>query len=98
MASYFGMSEDEIASQLAADPEINSQLDDFMENTVVPTWRRNSPDDSGDYDRSVQVTKAASKGKGQVGALDEAANVIEYGSLDTPEFAPRARTEAQLNR
>lgn len=77
--------------------EFDDQLDDFMENQVVPVWRDNAPEDTGNYKNLVQVTKPAQNGKGQVGALDEAANIIEYGSEDTPEFAPRAKTEAHFN-
>lgn len=90
----FGISE----ADLLATAEVDAQLDAFMDDEVVPEWQRNSPVDSGEYRDSVQVTKRAQGGKGQVGALDEAANVLEYGSEDTPEFAPRAKTEAHFNR
>lgn len=98
MADYFGMDEAEIMAQLTESPEIDTQLDDFMENEVVPVWQDNSPVDTREYVDSVQVTKAAQGGKGQVGATDDVANIIEYGSEDTPEFAPRAKTEAHFSK
>ena len=88
---------DDLDDQLAADPDVNAGLDEFMESEVVPEWRSNSPVDSGAYVDSVQVTKRAQGGKGQVGATDPIANIIEYGSNDTPAFAPRAKTEAHFN-
>jgi hypothetical protein len=32
-----------------------------------------------------------------VGATDEKANLIEYGTVDTPEFAPRLKTVEHFN-
>lgn len=79
-----------------ADPDVNAQIDQFMADEVIPEWQRNSPVDHGTYRESVQVTKAARHGKGQVGALDPVANIIENGSEDTPAFGPRAKTEAHF--
>ncbi|MGV7585232.1 hypothetical protein PJN38_24220 [Mycobacterium kansasii] len=82
--------------QLAGDPQVNEGLDEFMENTVIPEWVKNSPKDSGSYIDSIKVTQRARGGRGQVGATDPIANIIEYGSEDTPAFAPRAKTEARF--
>lgn len=78
--------------------ELDSQLDDFMTNEVVPTWQGYYPVDTGEGRESIKVTQRAQAGKGEVAATDEAANVIEYGSEDTPEFAPRARTIERLSQ
>lgn len=67
-----------------------------METEVIPEWVKHSPKDSGDYIDSVKVTKRARGGRGQVGATDPKANIIEYGSEDTPAFAPRAKTESHF--
>lgn len=74
----------------------DAQLDEFMENEVVPVWQGFYPEDTGAGRDSVKVTKSAQGGKGQCGATDEVANIIEFGSEDTEEFAPRARTEAHF--
>ena len=77
--------------------DYDAQLDDYMANEVVPYWVSVSPEDDGDYKRSVQVTKKARRGKGKVGAKIGYANLIEYGSEDTPEFAPRQLTVTHFN-
>lgn len=76
----------------------DAELDAFMEGEVVPVWKANSPQDTGAYTDSVKVTKPARGGRGQVGATDAAAHIIEYGSIHSPEFAPRAKTEAHFTR
>lgn len=86
----FGISE----TDLLATAEVDAGLNTFMETEVVPEWRRNSPGETG---KEVQITKRAQGGKGQVGWMHEAANVMEYGNEKTPEYAPRARTEAKFN-
>ncbi|AXN50938.1 hypothetical protein MMRN_38430 [Mycobacterium marinum] len=87
----------DLDEQLADDEDVDRQLDEFMDEQVIPEWVKNSPKDTGDYIDSIKVTKRAHRGRGQVGATDEAANIIEYGSEDTPAFAPRAKTEAHFN-
>lgn len=84
--------------------EFDEQLDDFMENRVVPVWQANSPVDTDAYKESVSVTQRAQGGRGQVGATVDYANIVEYGaehitedgSEPTPEYAPRAKTEAHF--
>lgn len=80
--------------------EFDEQLDDFMENRVVPVWQANSPVDTGEYKESVGVTRRAQGGRGQVGATADHANIVEYGAEHvtepTPEYAPRAKTEAHF--
>lgn len=72
--------------------EFDSQLDDFMTNEVVPTWQGYYPVDTGEGQSEVEVTEQASAGKGTVSATSEIANIIEYGSEDTPAFGPRTKT------
>lgn len=90
---------DDIADQLAAQfedmktaGEFDEALDDFMANEVVPVWQGYYPVDTGEGEESVKVTQPASGGKGEMAATDDEANLIEYGTVDTPEFAPRAKT------
>lgn len=99
------MAEDDLASQFADDiaeaaaaGEFDEELDAFMSGTVVDTWQQNSPEDSGEYKDSVQVIEPAEAGKGRVGATVDYASYVEYGTVDTQEFAPRRRTVEQLNR
>lgn len=77
--------------------DYDEALDSFMTDEVVPVWVGNSPEDTGDYRDSIRVTKPAKGGKGQVGALSEVANIIEWGSEDTPEWAPRLKTVEHFN-
>lgn len=87
----------DLDEQLAADRDVNDGLDKFMEDEVIPVWRDNSPVDTGEYRDSIKVTKPAEGGRGQVGTDDPKARYIEYGTNDTPEFAPRAKTQAHFN-
>jgi hypothetical protein len=77
--------------------EYDADLDRFMAEEVIPAWVANSPEDSGDYKDSVMVKHPAKGGKGAVGTSIGYAHLIEYGSNDTPEFAPRAKVAASFN-
>lgn len=97
------MAEEDLASQFADDiaeaaaaGEFDAALDEFMD-TVVEVWQGNSPEDSGDYKDSVAIVAQAESGKGRVGASVGYANLVEYGSANNPEFAPRRRTIEQIN-
>lgn len=74
----------------------DDDLNAFMVGEVVPTWKANYPVDTGAGRDSIQVTEPARGGKGKVGALDDAASFVEYGTEDTPERAPLRRTIEQL--
>lgn len=100
----FQINRDELAGEISAqiDAEIangeyDGQLQQFMENEVVPAWVNASPEDSGDYKDSVEVKHPAANGKGAVGTSIGYAHLIEYGSVDTPEFGPRAKAAASFN-
>ncbi len=97
----FHIDRDQLAAEIGeqikaaiADGEYDAKLQDFMENTVIPVWQQNSPEDSGAYKESIEVKKPASGGAGKVGTSIGYAHILEYGSVDTPEFSPRGRTEA----
>lgn len=99
------MADNDLADQFASDlaqaveaGEFDAELNKFMSGTVVDTWRENSPEDSGEYKDSVEVIEPAEAGKGRVGATVDYANLVEYGTADTPEYAPMRRTAEQLNR
>lgn len=87
---------EQINAEIAAG-KLDTQLDDFMENEVVPAWQANSPEDTGEYKESVEVKHPAKGGRGAVGSSNGYAHLIEYGSEDTPEFAPRAKAAATFN-
>jgi len=96
---------DDIAAMLAEEfeqrkqaGEFDSQLDDFMTNEVVPVWQSYYPVDTGEGRESIMVTEPASAGKGEVSATDEAASFVEFGTEDTAEHAPRARTIDRLTQ
>lgn len=76
--------------------EYDDQLNTFMDE-VVDFWKGVAPVDTGNYRDTIQVIRPAKKGKGTVGAKTGYANIVEYGSEDTPEFAPRAKTRAHFN-
>lgn len=75
------------------DAEITAMCDE-----VIELWRSNSPEDSGEYKASIQMIRPADGGTAEVAATVEYANIIEYGSVDTPEFAPMRKTVEQMNR
>jgi hypothetical protein len=92
------VADDDLASQFAADlaeaaaaGEFDAALNEFMAG-VVEVWQGNSPQDSGDYKDSVEVIAQAGAGKGRVGASVGYANLVEFGSVNNPEYAPRRRT------
>lgn len=86
-----------IDEQLATDSDVNDDLNKFMEDEVVPVWRGFAPVHDGRYRDSIQITKRAEGGKGQVGATVGYANLVEYGSKNNPKHEPRAKTEAHFN-
>ena len=90
----------EISEQINAaikNGDYDGELQTFMEDEVVPRWVSFSPEDSGDYKESVMVKHPAKGGRGAVGTSIGYAHLIEYGSNDTPEFAPREKTAASFN-
>jgi hypothetical protein len=82
--------------EAAESGEFDAEIDVFL-GDIVTAWRENSPEDSGEYKDSIQVVQTAEAGRGVVAATAKYANIIEYGSADTPEFAPMRRTVEQIN-
>lgn len=100
----FHIDREQIAAELKAQFEIDAAagtydagLQSFMEDEVIPRWVGFSPEDTGEYRESVMVKRPANAGRGAVGSSNGYAHLIEYGSNDTPEFAPRAKTAASFN-
>lgn len=78
--------------------EYDEQLDEVMTGKVIPAWQANSPAGYDEYIDSIQVTRPARAGEGQVGATVDYANIVEDGSENVQGFSPRRKTETQLNR
>lgn len=76
----FGISRDELEAMIQRDAEVNSELNDFMENEVVPYAKSISHRRSSAYAASIKVTKKAKRGAGRVGATVWYAHFIEYGT------------------
>ena len=97
------MADDELSDSIVIDigaaaksGEFDAEIEVFL-GEIVATWQENSPEDSGEYKDSIQIVQTADGGRGVVAATAEYANIIEYGSNDTPEFAPMRRTVEQIN-
>lgn len=68
-----------------------------MAKEVVEYAQSISPVDSGDYKKGIKVRRYGATGVGVVWT-DEKSNLIEYGTVDTPEWAIRTKTEEHFNR
>ena len=83
----------QIADVLREQEVIAAELD--LAERAADYAKAIAPEDSGDYINAIRVVR-----NGDVVAVvfdDPAAHIIEYGSIDTPEFAVRARTESYFN-
>lgn len=76
----FGISKQELEEMIRASAEVDSEMNDFMANEIVPYWKSVSPRDSSTYAASVKVTKKAKGGKGKVGATAWYAHFVEFGT------------------
>lgn len=85
-----------------------SEIDDYIENSedvlqakleladeVVEYAKSISPVDDGDYRDGIRARRYGSTGVGVVWTAEHS-NLVEYGSIHTPEHAVRARTEAHF--
>lgn len=89
----YGIYWDEIEKQ----PEVNRGVNEFMRTEVVPAWKANSPERTGDYKSSIKVTeKSTNKGRGKVEATSDNAHFVEFGASHTPEYAPAEKTAKQF--
>lgn len=95
----FDMSDSEFYDAVRSSAEVDTGLNEFMADEVVPYWRSVSPVDDGAYAASVKVLKKARRGKGVVAATDYKAHWIEFGTGEpgpTKAFAPGEKTAAHF--
>lgn len=93
--SKYGVSDEDIAKAIRSSAAIDTAINKFMEDEVVPYWRNLSPVRTGKYAASVKVIKKAKHGQGVVGAKDFKAHWIEYGTGEpgpTKALAPGEKT------
>lgn len=88
------MSPAEILDAVNGDPDVIAAKRDLAEQ-AAEYWRSVSPVDEGDYVESIEVVQDGPEVA--VVAQDPKAHIIEWGSEDTPEFAPRTKTEEFFN-
>lgn len=88
--SEYGVSDADFEAEMESEMVVVETVK--LAEKVASYWRRVSPEDSGEYKDSIMVIRRG-KGDIQVVATDEKANLIEYGTEDTPEFAPRQKTQ-----
>ena len=81
----------ETFADATADGEFDPEVDAFMRDEVIPVLQEYSPVDTGDFQDSWEVTQAQG-GVGRVGSTSDIANLIEYGSIHNPAFAPLSKT------
>lgn len=84
---------DELAAALKDAAVLEAKLD--LAERAADYWKSIAPEDTGEYQESIHVVH-----EGDTVAVvcdSPIAHIIEYGSIDTPEFACRARTEAHFN-
>lgn len=90
--SDLGVDDEDFYIELNSEEVLKAKI--ALANKAKTYWRRIAPRDSGEYRDSIKVTV---KGNDvSVGSDDPKANIIEYGSEDTPEFACRAQTQARF--
>lgn len=82
---YAAISED--PAVIAAKMELATRAQDYA--------RSIAPSQTGAYRDSINARRGGNTV--WVGFEDEQAHIIEYGSVDTPEFAIRAKTEEHIN-
>lgn len=102
MASNADDIADEIRAKLAEQQQIAEITRAAQEraDTVCDYARSISPQDSGEYKDAWHVERGPDTDDGlptfRVVNDDDKANLIEYGTVDTPEFAVAARTAAHF--
>ena len=82
--------QDEIDAFIESDPDILAgKLE--LANEVADYARSIAPEDSGEYKDGIKARRYGRNGVGVVFS-DPKSHLIEYGTVDTPAFAVRART------
>ena len=80
-----------------AEGDFDPEVDAYMRDEVIPVLQAYSPVDTGDFRDSWEVTSAEG-GRGTVGSSSDIANLIEYGSIHNPAYAPLAKTIEYFNQ
>jgi hypothetical protein len=91
--SEYGVSDADFEAEMESEEVLKGKIE--LAEKAAAYWRRISPEDTGEYIDSIKVHV-----KGDdvwVGSDDDKANLIEYGSENNPEFAPRAKTQARFS-
>lgn len=95
-----GISDEDIQREMDESEEVFQGRIELAEKAAV-YWRRISPvgdpvedPHPGRYVESIKVTVEGRKV--EVGSDDPIANLIEYGSIHNPEYAPRAQVQAKF--
>jgi len=84
------ISPEELQKLIDADPRVVAAKKEFAQQ-AAEYWQSSSPVGEGDYRDSITVHQ---DGAGVwITAHDFKAHWIEYGTVDTPEFAPRQKTD-----
>lgn len=92
-----GMTEDDVYR--AVEDETNSGLD-AKADEVRAAWIAKAPQDTGFYDSQVEISiihDEHGRPARRVGDYAKYAHVIEYGSVDTPEFFVRGKVAAEFH-
>lgn len=93
-------SEEDIAKAIREDAEVQRGLDELAEE-VKAYWAQISPTDTHIYQNSLVIRKRRDKDGNPVRRVtntDPKANLLEYGTNDTPKFAVRAKVEAAFKK
>lgn len=76
----FGISDAELEKYIRESAEVDSGINDFMANEVIPYAKSVSPVEDGQYAASWAVMKKAKQGKGVVGPKAWYAHFVEFGT------------------
>lgn len=87
-----GITQAELDAAMNSREVLDAKID--LANEAADYWRSISPEETGDYVDSIEVQ--VDDDNVRISATDESAPFIEFGTEDTPEFAPRAKTEAKF--
>jgi len=90
--SEYGVSDADFEAEMNSAEVLEAKIE--LAEKAAAYWRRISPEDTGEYIDSIEVRVDGNDVS--VGSDDDKAHYIEYGTEDTPEFAPRAKTQARF--
>jgi len=93
--SEYGVSDADFEAEMNSAEVLEGKIE--LAEKAAAYWRRISPEDTGEYIDSIEVRVDGDDVS--VGSNDDKAHYIEYGTggdSPTPEFAPRAKTQARF--